>query len=71
VFYILETETNAKFDNQDDAKAYFRRLKDDEDHAHVYPPRRDPKDGLYVVKLWKSETVMETTAATSKVAIGG
>lgn len=59
MIYILETETNAKFDDKEAATAYFTRLKDEEEHAHVYPPRRNPTDGLYVVKLWKSETVEE------------
>lgn len=57
--YILETETNAKFDDKEAATEYFTRLKDDEEHAHVYPPRRSPSEGLWVVKLWKSETVQE------------
>lgn len=55
--YILETETCAKFDDKEAANEYFLRLKGDEEYAHVYPPRRNPNDGLYVVKLWKSETV--------------
>lgn len=62
MLYILETETNAKFDNIEDANEYFHRLKDDEEYAHVYPPRRDPSEGLYVVKLWKSESVQEGRA---------
>lgn len=58
--YILETETNAKFDDQAAANEYFLRLKTEEEYAHVYPPRRSPSEGLYVVKLWKSETVQST-----------
>lgn len=57
--YILETETNAKFDDKEAANEYFLRLKDDEDYAHVYPPRRSPREALWVVKLWKSETIQQ------------
>lgn len=55
--YILDTTTHAKFDNIDDASAYYRQLKQDEPHGQVSKPRRNQNDGLYVVKLTKSETV--------------
>jgi hypothetical protein len=60
MLYILETETRAKFDNMDDAMAYYRRLKEDEEYATVREPIRKPDEGLYVVLMMKTENVQES-----------
>lgn len=55
--YTLDTETTASFAKIEDAEAYRQRLAEDEEHATVTEPRRNPANGMYTVKLFKSEYV--------------
>lgn len=57
MLYILKTTTKAMFDNIEDATKYYLRLKEDEEHAKVSPPKRDPNEGLYIVRMAKNESV--------------